>query len=555
MAWNPESSNIDIERVKSPRKRAGDDCYMTPVKKRPRMSLPTPLPRVSAEGASSSTSKPIDLRERLITANPSNLFLSEEHVLPYLKATPRTIRTFHHYGMLAPAYESGGHWFDYSLTDHFRSVADHHMHGVARRKHLDPNSSLHHLAKWPRTVLDGPGLIDDFYANTLSWSRQDPQPVAVALGEQVLTYKHGSNPSTAEQPRVLYKSWGNTIRHPTTLEWAPPDGPQGVLAIGMREGTLLMKDYDTGRTVREWFDVNGSVNARALDWSGNTLACGYGDGSIQLFDVRSPPGSGIRRLKGPKGKTGTTSMAGGIGGVKWRRDGVLLASGGNDNLVNCWDMRMFTSKKEALHVWKHGGGVKALSWCPWQENILACGAGSADGRIYFRSTHSGETVGTIQLNHQITSLHFSQTCKEIVSLTGFRSPDRPIFSRDKRLQPFLTQTPTKQRRRASLAFITRPQSYARQDANVASAFESPTSTPDQPKIRPFCIVTHRYPSLEHVRTAPNWPFMRMTMGALSPDGTMLLTAGAEALSLRTIWGKSKGIGETDHEPGDVDVIR
>lgn len=161
------------------------------------------------------------------------------------------------------------------------------------------------------------------------------------------------------------------------------------------------------------------------------------------------------------------------------------------------------------------------------------------------------------MNHQITSLHFSQTCKEIVSLTGFRSPDQPIYSRDKRLRPLLPQTPKKQRRRTSLAFITRPQPHNAQQAaaNAACTFEPPTSTADQPKIRPFCIVTHRYPSLQHVQTVPNRPFIRMTMGALSPDGTMLLTAGAEALSLRTVWGKAEKTQETDEGFGDANLIR
>ncbi|KAG9003530.1 ubiquitin-protein transferase activating protein [Tulasnella sp. JGI-2019a] len=554
---------MDNERVKSPRKRASDDSYAAPIKKRPRMSLPTPLQRVSPEGASSSSGKRIDPRERLMSSNPSNLFLSSEHVVPYLKATPRTIRTVYHYGLLAPAYDSGGHWFDYSLSDHFHSIADHHMHGLARRKPSNPHSSLYHLSTLPRTILDGPGLVDDFYANTLSWSKQDPFPVAVGLGAQVFTFMYGSNPcyKTSEEPKVLYRS-AERMRYPTTVEWAPLDGPSGILAVGMRGGGIATMDANSGQIVREWSNVHGSVNARALDWSGHTLACGYGDGSIQLFDVRSPPGStNVRCLKGHRGKTYT---AGGVGGVKWRRDGVLLASGGNDNLVNCWDVRMIaTTRKEGpLHVWKHGGGVKALAWCPWQENILACGAGSADGRIYFRSTHTGDTINTISLRHQITSLHFSQTCKEIVSLTGFRSPDRPKYSRDRRFRPLLPQTPKTQRRKTSLAFITRPGQQQSQQPHARQAFEPlyttipTTPASERAKIQQFSIVTHRYPSLEHVRTVPNWPFIRMTMGALSPDGTMLLTAGAEALTLRTVWGKSSN-GSREHGGGleDADVVR
>ena len=44
------------------------------------------------------------------------------------------------------------------------------------------------------------------------------------------------------------------------------------------------------------------------------------------------------------------------------------------------------------HVFIHDAAVKALAWAPFQCNLLATGAGSADGKIRLFNTSSGEVV-------------------------------------------------------------------------------------------------------------------------------------------------------------------
>ena len=57
-------------------------------------------------------------------------------------------------------------------------------------------------------------------------------------------------------------------------------------------------------------------------------------------------------------------------GLKWSTDGRHLASGGNDNLVAVWDNNM-NHESTPLHAFReHRAAVKAVSWCPWQSNIV-----------------------------------------------------------------------------------------------------------------------------------------------------------------------------------------
>ena len=67
----------------------------------------------------------------------------------------------------------------------------------------------------------------------------------------------------------------------------------------------------------------------------------------------------------------------------------------------------------------HQAAVKALAWCPWQNNLLASGGGTSDRCIRFWNTTTGKCLNTIDTNSQVCSLLWSKTHKEIVSSHGF----------------------------------------------------------------------------------------------------------------------------------------
>jgi cell division cycle protein 20 (cofactor of APC complex) len=73
----------------------------------------------------------------------------------------------------------------------------------------------------------------------------------------------------------------------------------------------------------------GGHNARipSMSWNGHVLSSGCKDGSIWHHDVRVSKHK-IMELQGHTAE---------VCGLTWRGDGQMLASGGNDNVVNCWE--------------------------------------------------------------------------------------------------------------------------------------------------------------------------------------------------------------------------
>lgn len=71
-----------------------------------------------------------------------------------------------------------------------------------------------------------------------------------------------------------------------------------------------------------------------LSWDKHILSSGARDGSIWNHDVRIANHK-VGELLGHESE---------VCGLKWRPDGQMLASGGNDNMVNIWDARSSVPK-------------------------------------------------------------------------------------------------------------------------------------------------------------------------------------------------------------------
>ncbi|KAL0940604.1 meiosis-specific apc c activator protein ama1 [Colletotrichum truncatum] len=74
---------------------------------------------------------------------------------------------------------------------------------------------------------------------------------------------------------------------------------------------------------------------------------------------------------------------------------------------------------------RHGAAVKAISFCPWQNNLIATGGGSSDKCIHFWHATTGVPLATIAVSAQVTSLIWSKTRPEIAATFGFATPDHP----------------------------------------------------------------------------------------------------------------------------------
>ncbi|CAO1616708.1 unnamed protein product [Jaminaea pallidilutea] len=255
-------------------------------------------------------------------------------------------------------------------------------------------------------VLDAPGMIDDFYYHLIDWSSTNL--VAVAL----LSVVHVWNGDTGEvvelcdletEPERV--GGGGVV---SSVRW---DCDGAYLAVGTDRGFVQLWDVAAGQRVRtlkpsaEGGADNSSVNISAWAADG-TFSSGFSSGLIREHDVRERD-SVIRDLPG--------AHISHVSGLEWRADSALLASGGNDNVVKVWDRRTAVPK---MRKENHQASVKAISWCPWNSNLLATGGGTADRAIHFWNVTSGSRTGSIQTDSQITGLHWSTHYREIVSTHG-----------------------------------------------------------------------------------------------------------------------------------------
>ncbi|ORX61009.1 WD40 repeat-like protein [Piromyces finnis] len=243
-------------------------------------------------------------------------------------------------------------------------------------------------------VLDAPGIGDDYYTNLLDWSSKNI--VAIALDSKIYLWNANNG-----DVNVICEDTSKVGGDVCSISWTQ-DGKY--LGVGTSEGDTQIWDVEQDRKLRSMYGHITRVGV--LSWDKYILSSGCRDGSIYQHDVR------IEKHK-------TQELLGHcaeVCGLSWKNDGQLLASGGNDNLVNIWDIRSSLPKMTKTN---HRAAVKALAWCPWQSNILATGGGTSDKTIHFWNTTTETKINSIFTGSQVTSLIWSLDYKEILSSHGF----------------------------------------------------------------------------------------------------------------------------------------
>ncbi|KAF8273567.1 WD40 repeat-like protein [Lactarius quietus] len=258
------------------------------------------------------------------------------------------------------------------------------------------------IATQPERVLDAPGMVDDFYLNLLSWSVLNV--VAVALSENTYIWRAdtGTVVLVGEAPEGSYVS---------SVDFSN-DG--AFLGIGVGTGDVELWDVETGQKLRSMSGHQAQI--AALSWHAHILSSACGDGSIWHHDVRVARHK-VMELLGHSGE---------VCGLKWRADGELLASGGNDNVVNIWDGRVGDVNEGSRGVarWtkrNHTAAVKALAWCPWQPSLLATGGGTNDATVHVWNSTTGGRLHSLKLPAQVTSVQWSPHKKEFLTTHGYPS--------------------------------------------------------------------------------------------------------------------------------------
>lgn len=266
----------------------------------------------------------------------------------------------------------------------------------------------------PDRVLDAPALVDDFYLNLLAWSLTNL--LAIGLEDAVYVW----NASTGSVG-LLCELPNRSIA--TSLRWSD-DG--SYISIGKDDGHIEIWDIETNTKLRTLNCDNHQSRVALSAWNRHILTTSSRAGTIYNSDVRLPSHV-TSKFEGAHSAE--------VCGLEYNKSGQQLASGGNDNLVCIWDIRQSTQGiDKALPLFtktSHTAAVKALSWCPYQSNLLASGGGSNDKSINFWNTISGARVNTIETGSQISSLNWgyaSGTGMEVVATHGFPTNNISLFN-------------------------------------------------------------------------------------------------------------------------------
>ncbi|WAR28726.1 CDC20-like protein [Mya arenaria] len=228
------------------------------------------------------------------------------------------------------------------------------------------------IPKVPERILDAPELLDDYYLNLLDWSSNNH--VAVALGAAVFIWDASSGSI------VQLTEMDTPSEYVSAVKW-------------ITQGSILAVGNIVGRAYPEE-DPDGSRS-----------------GAIHHSDVRVA-NHNIGTL---------ANHTQDVCGLAWSPDGRHLASGGNDNVLNVWPNTLGGDVTPLLTLTHHQAAVKALSWCPWQQNILASGGGTADRHIRLWNVNTGCPLTSV------CAVLWNQEHNELVSGHGFSQNQLSIW--------------------------------------------------------------------------------------------------------------------------------
>ncbi|KAI5121435.1 hypothetical protein M0805_006196 [Coniferiporia weirii] len=372
-------------------------------------------------------------------------------------------------------------------------------------------SASTNLCAQPETCLGAPGLDDDFYSRLAAWSSRDL--LAVAMNSSVVF----RNMRTQTIGRVVHIGTNESV---TCVGWNPNSA---VLAVGNDWGFVRIYEPELHTLMREFSPHREKDFVGDFCWKDtNVVTVGYQTGHLRQFDMREQKGG--RTIRSHRAR---------ICGVEWNSDGRFLATGGGDGVVVCWDARanksaplatfgleppLFSSPDPSPSLdssprsssandsssntdlgslgcrWRarrHLSTVKALAWCPWSPDLLATGGGTKDGAIRFWDAARGRPKKlVINTYSQVTSLHFAQSCREIVSTHGY-------------------------------------------------AF-APAIGAVLPAPRKQSVLVHSYPKGELTGKVFDAPHGRITHSCLNPDGTRLVTCGSDdSIRIYKVFGKQE----------------
>ena len=133
------------------------------------------------------------------------------------------------------------------------------------------------------------------------------------------------------------------------------------------------------------------VQSAVFSPNGKWIALGMQNGQVQIWDFVTGRSSCSFLMHSAR-----------INALCFSRDGFLLASGGDDNLVVLYDLR----RGEPMRLERHKDGVRGLAFAPGDKTLVST---SNDGTILFWSVASRQLLLTLAHdNGPVSSVAFSR---------------------------------------------------------------------------------------------------------------------------------------------------
>lgn len=244
--------------------------------------------------------------------------------------------------------------------------------------------------QYANSVLDAPGLLNDFYSNNLHWGKK-------RLGVNLANTCYVWDLSTRKTCEVFSSHAEDNL---LSLKWRP-DGNS--IGIGSSNSRVVVLDAKAGDKIFERTFVNEYPGIYCMNWrSENELTIGD-KGNIIFNDLRC--------------RSSTLTIQTSINkicGLEWSPNTSLLARGGDDDLVEIFDIRKSTA---SLFSYSHLGGIKALKWVPNSSNLFS-GGGSADKTMKLFDTVTGNHLCEKRADAQICGVEFFDSHTFAIGLGG-----------------------------------------------------------------------------------------------------------------------------------------
>ncbi|RFU28239.1 hypothetical protein B7463_g8112, partial [Scytalidium lignicola] len=325
----------------------------------------------------------------------------------------------------------------------------------------------------PSRVLDAPGLRYDFYCTLLAYSLTC-HAIAVGLGNALYIWSemNGVTPLDDATPG------GGWL---TSLGFSSHQGRKCILAYGRSDGVVRLRSLCDLMYPR--FTVRHPYPIACVAWKPmitmrrsrnphrarvivehEDLLIGDDAGNLFIYTVEWPTSLEVLKYHWSGAMTLVASIkthTEKICGLSWSLNGKMFATGGNDDICCLYDTAIIDQPYAAdtadavfiagslienapiynletrpgirriihlseKHCWKHTAAVKAIAFCPWQDSLVATGAGNRDQCIRFFRTTSGTCLAMINVSAQVTSLIWSTIRREIVATFGFAAQAHPF---------------------------------------------------------------------------------------------------------------------------------